>query len=149
MVLCHHERWDGLGYPAGLRGEDIPIGARILAIADCYSTLQADRPYRPARTEAAAIAVLREYAGTAFDPALVDLLIARLDTLRSERRPPTLADEDAWTQGRGLVALQDIAGAHREEQTLYEIAQALGSSLGVADAMALDSATRSAGSCRS
>ena len=47
LVLCHHERWDGLGYPAGLRGEDIPIGARILAIADCYSTLQADRPYRP------------------------------------------------------------------------------------------------------
>ena len=44
LVLCHHERWDGLGYPAGLRGEDIPIGARILAIADCYSTLQADRP---------------------------------------------------------------------------------------------------------
>src|SRR5467141_257952 len=78
LVLCHHERWDGLGYPAGLRGEDIPIGARILAIADCYSTLQADRPYRPARTEGAAIAVLREYAGTAFDPALVDLLVARL-----------------------------------------------------------------------
>ena len=50
LVLCHHERWDGLGYPAGLRGEDIPIGARILAIADCYSTLQTDRPYRPART---------------------------------------------------------------------------------------------------
>ena len=51
LVLCHHERWDGLGYPAGLRGEDIPVGARILAIADCYSTLQADRPYRPARAK--------------------------------------------------------------------------------------------------
>ena len=78
LVLCHHERWDGLGYPAGLRGDDIPVGARILAIADCYSTMQADRPYRPARNERDAIALLREVAGSAFDPALVDLLIARL-----------------------------------------------------------------------
>jgi putative nucleotidyltransferase with HDIG domain len=135
LVLCHHERWDGLGYPAGLRGEEIPLGARILSIADCYSTLQADRPYRPARSQAEAVAVLREYAGTAFDPALVDMLIARLDT--SAEAAAAAADaESAWTQDEPM-ALQDIAGAHREEQTLYEIAQALGSSLGVADAMAL------------
>jgi diguanylate cyclase (GGDEF)-like protein len=131
LVLCHHERWDGLGYPAGLRGENIPLGARILAIADCYSTLQADRPYRPGRTDVDAAAVLREYAGTAFDPTLVDLLLARLQ-LSSESD----ADETIENAPDGL-ALQDIAGAHREEQTLYEIAQALGSSLGVADAMAL------------
>src|SRR3989442_6801316 len=134
LVLCHHERWDGLGYPAGLRGENIPIGARILAIADCYSTLQADRPYRPARSEGAATAVLREYAGTAFDPALVDLLFARLQlsTASTTDEP----GESAWVESDEL-ALQDIAGAHREEQTLYEIAQALGSSLGIGDAMAL------------
>ncbi|PYR56323.1 MAG: hypothetical protein DMF91_22180 [Acidobacteria bacterium] len=134
LVLCHHERWDGLGYPAGLRGEDIPVGARILAIADCYSTLQADRPYRPARSEEAAIAVLREHAGTAFDPTLVEMLLARL-----YGSTPALTDtpiQGAWNNTEGL-ALQDIAGAHREEQTLYEIAQALGSSLGVAEAMAL------------
>ena len=99
LVLCHHERWDGLGYPAGLRGDAIPLGARILAIADCYSTLQTDRPYRPARTEAEAVAVLRDFAGTSFDPALVELLIARLD------RPAAalVADapyESAWTGGR-------------------------------------------------
>jgi len=134
LVLCHHERWDGLGYPAGLRGEEIPIGARILAIADCYSTLQADRPYRPARTQAEAIAVLREYAGTAFDPKLADMLIAHIEA-SSEATVPVVA-ESGWTQDEPL-ALQDIAGAHREEQTLYEIAQALGSSLGVAEAMAL------------
>src|SRR6185295_18358855 len=103
LVLCHHERWDGLGYPAGLRGENIPLGARILAIADCYSTLQADRPYRPARTEADAAAVLREYAGTAFDPTLVDLLLARLQ-LSSESD----ADETNENAPDGL-ALQDIA----------------------------------------
>jgi diguanylate cyclase (GGDEF)-like protein/putative nucleotidyltransferase with HDIG domain len=136
LVLCHHERWDGLGYPAGLRGKNIPVGARILAIADCYSTLQADRPYRPARSESAAIAVLREYAGTAFDPALVELLIARLHVSMSAPLTADAPSERAWRETEGL-ALQDIAGAHREEQTLYEIAQALGSSLGVADAMAL------------
>ncbi len=134
LVLCHHERWDGLGYPAGLRAEDIPIGARILAIADCYSTLQADRPYRPARSDVASIAVLREYAGTSFDPALVDLLISRLDV--SATAPAEAPGEAAWAASEGF-ALQDIAGAHREEQTLYEIAQALGSSLGVSEAMAL------------
>jgi len=134
LVLCHHERWDGLGYPAGLRGKDIPLGARILAIADCYSTLQTDRPYRPARSEGAAIALMREYAGTAFDPALVDLLIARLRM--SAPLPEDAPGEGAWAHDEPL-ALKDIAGAHREEQTLYEIAQALGSSLGVEDAMAL------------
>ena len=132
LVLCHHERWDGLGYPTGLRGEDIPLGARILAIADCYSTLQADRPYRPARSQGEAVAVLREFAGTAFDPKLVDLLIARLDLSAA----PAADNTNAWAQREGL-GLQDIAGAHREEQTLYEIAQALGSSLGIGDAMAL------------
>ena len=134
LVLCHHERWDGLGYPAGIRGEEIPLGARILAIADCYSTLQADRPYRPARTEEAAIAVLREYAGTAYDPSLVELLIARLNVSTTDAADAPV--ESAWT-GQDALALQDIAGAHREEQTLYEIAQALGSSLGVSEAMAL------------
>ena len=138
LVLSHHERWDGLGYPAGLHGDDIPIGARILAIADCYSTLQSTRPYRPARNESAAIGVLREYSGTAFDPALVELFIARLNMTSVSHVVTDEAETDsAWIEREGLVALQDIAGAHREEQTLYEIAQALGSSLGVSDAMAL------------
>jgi diguanylate cyclase (GGDEF)-like protein/putative nucleotidyltransferase with HDIG domain len=136
LVLSHHERWDGLGYPAGLRGEDIPVGARVLAIADCFSTLQADRPYRPARSEREAIALLREYSGSSFDPALVDLLITRLKA-EPDYTPATSASEGSWTGGEELDALQDIAGAHREEQTLYEIAQALGCSLGVSDAMAL------------
>ncbi len=134
LVLCHHERWDGLGYPAGRRGKNIPVGARILAIADCYSTLQTDRPYRPARSASAAADVLREYAGTSFDPELVELLITRLHmTAAMAQGAP---GESARTENEQL-ALQDIAGAHREEQTLYEIAQALGSNLGVDGAMAL------------
>jgi diguanylate cyclase (GGDEF)-like protein/putative nucleotidyltransferase with HDIG domain len=136
LVLCHHERWDGHGYPAGLRGEHIPVGARILAIADCYSTLQAARPYRPARTHAEAVAELREQSGTTFDPALVDLFIARLDVPTDSARTATIDGGD-WLGMEDKGALHDIAGAHREEQTLYEIAQALGSSLGVPDTMAL------------
>jgi diguanylate cyclase (GGDEF)-like protein/putative nucleotidyltransferase with HDIG domain len=119
LVLSHHERWDGLGYPTGLSGESIPLGARILAIADCFSTLQSDRPYRPKRSEADAIVIIREHSGTAFDPSLVELLTSRVRAAAP------------------VLDLQDIAGAHREAQTLYEIAQALGSSLGVAEAMAL------------
>jgi diguanylate cyclase (GGDEF)-like protein/putative nucleotidyltransferase with HDIG domain len=136
LVLCHHERWDGLGYPAGLRGSDIPLGARVLAIADCYSTLQAERPYRPARTEHQAVALLRDYAGTAFDPALVELFISRLN-VSSEAVDAAPTPDPTWSDTQELDALQDIAGAHREEQTLYEIAQALGSSLGISDVMAL------------
>ena len=134
LVLCHHERWDGLGYPGGLRGKDIPLGARILAIADCYSTLQTDRPYRPGRSAVEAITVLMQEAGKAFDPDLVDLLIARL---RVTAALPADASLDSARDGHHQLALQDIAGAHREEQTLYEIAQALGSNLGVDGAMAL------------
>jgi diguanylate cyclase (GGDEF)-like protein/putative nucleotidyltransferase with HDIG domain len=137
LVVAHHERWDGLGYPAGIRGDEIPIGARILAIADCYSTLQATRPYRPARSENAAISVLRDYAGSAFDPTLVELFIARLQMTALPVVTSEADADNAWIEREGLVALQDIAGAHREEQTLYDIAQALGSRLGVADSMAL------------
>jgi diguanylate cyclase (GGDEF)-like protein/putative nucleotidyltransferase with HDIG domain len=135
LVLSHHERFDGLGYPSGLAGEDIPIGARILAIADCFSALQADRPYRRARTQAGALAVLQEFSGTAFDPELVGLLTARLN-LTTPLVAPDVHDPSEWVEAEPL-ALRDIAGAHREEQTLYDIAQALGSSLGVAGAMAL------------
>ncbi len=136
LVLCHHERWDGLGYPAGLRGKDIPLGARVLAIADCFSTLQADRPYRPARSEAEAIAVLREYR------RLIVRSRARRPADRAAGRHGDAASRGGDRQSRleraqESIALQDIAGAHREEQTLYEIAQALGCSLGVSDAMAL------------
>ena len=133
LVLCHHERWDGLGYPAGLSGDAIPLGARILAIADVLSTLQTERPYRANYfTEPDAMTVLREFSGKAFDPALIDLLTARL------QQPAAAADagdDDITTAER--AALLDISEAHREEQILYEIAQALGSSLGVDEAMAL------------
>jgi diguanylate cyclase (GGDEF)-like protein len=71
LVLHHHERWDGAGYPDGLRGEGIPLGARIIFVADAYDAMTSDRIYRPKRSSEAALAELRRCAGTQFDPGIV------------------------------------------------------------------------------
>jgi HD-GYP domain-containing protein (c-di-GMP phosphodiesterase class II) len=70
-VLHHHERWDGHGYPTGSAGEDIPIEARVLAVADAYDAMTSDRPYRRALTPERAISELERCAGTQFDPDVV------------------------------------------------------------------------------
>jgi putative nucleotidyltransferase with HDIG domain len=75
VVRHHHERFDGGGYPAGLRGEEIPILARVLCVADAYEAMIADRPYRKCMTSEGAVAELRECAGTQFDPRVVEALI--------------------------------------------------------------------------
>lgn len=69
----HHEKWDGSGYPRGLRGEDIPLSARLFAIADVWDALTSDRPYRKAWTQEQAFTYIREQSGTHFDPRVVDL----------------------------------------------------------------------------
>ncbi|HEX2163497.1 MAG TPA: HD domain-containing phosphohydrolase [Thermoanaerobaculia bacterium] len=76
VVLSHHERWDGTGYPNRLAGESIPLAARVFAVADTYDAITSDRPYRPARTHAAAVAELRAAAGSQLDPRLVDAFLA-------------------------------------------------------------------------
>jgi len=68
LMLYHHERWDGKGYPYGLKGEEIPMGARIVAIADVYQALTSDRPYRKAYNKSKAINIIKENAGSQFDP---------------------------------------------------------------------------------
>jgi putative nucleotidyltransferase with HDIG domain len=81
----HHERWDGTGFPSGLKGEDIPLPARIVAIVDSYHAMISDRPYRTAMTHDQAVAALRQGAGSQFDPFLVDIFIAVLTNLRQQQ----------------------------------------------------------------
>jgi two-component system, cell cycle response regulator len=79
LVRASHERWDGSGYPDGLAGEDIPLGARIIAVCDAYDAMTHERPYRPARPPAAALEELRRGAGVRYDPRLVAAFVAALD----------------------------------------------------------------------
>jgi HD-GYP domain-containing protein (c-di-GMP phosphodiesterase class II) len=74
LVRASHERWDGSGYPDGLVGEEVPIGARIVAVCDAYEAITEDRVYQRARTPLEALAELRAHAGTQFDPAVVDAI---------------------------------------------------------------------------
>lgn len=71
IALHHRERWDGNGYPHGLRGEEIPMAARIVAVVDCFDALTMPHSYRPARADDRALAMLAEQSGTAFDPTIV------------------------------------------------------------------------------
>ncbi|MGE5442930.1 MAG: HD-GYP domain-containing protein [Bacteroidota bacterium] len=76
IVRHHHESWDGTGYPDKLRAEAIPLGARIMAVVDCYDALTSDRPYRAAMDRDAALAILRDRRGTMYDPQVVDAFFA-------------------------------------------------------------------------
>jgi len=156
LILSHHERWDGKGYPAGLRGDDIPLGARILSVVDYFDALMAERPYHKAMSFEAAIGLLQQEAGKGLDPTVVTRFIELLPTLQEEaaslehavRRPVADDMQQTGQPATGLTpepankknVFEDIALAHREIYALYEIAQALGTSLGVADTMALISA---------
>jgi HD-GYP domain-containing protein (c-di-GMP phosphodiesterase class II) len=72
IPYCHHEKWDGTGYPQGLKGEDIPLAARIFAIIDVWDALLSDRPYRAAWPKEKAIEYIKSLSGTQFDPKVVD-----------------------------------------------------------------------------
>ena len=85
IVLHHQEKYDGTGYPAGLAGEDIPIGARVVSVLDAYDAMTSDRPYRPAPGPDRAIEELRKYSGTQFDPKVVSLFLNILEEERNAR----------------------------------------------------------------
>lgn len=140
LVLAHHEHWDGSGYPSGVAGTEIPLGARVLAVVDSFAAMVVDRPYRPALPFVDAVKLLREGSGTSFDPKVVDVFLTILPDLelRLNGSAPAFAPFGAALDATlPTKALQDIAGAHHEGQALYDIAQGIGASLTVADTMAL------------
>jgi diguanylate cyclase (GGDEF)-like protein/putative nucleotidyltransferase with HDIG domain len=153
LVLGHHERWDGRGYPAGLQGEAIPLGARILGLVDCFDALTSHRPsHRPAAVDAA-MTLIKEDSGKAFDPRLVEAFAGLLPEIRAEAERAALelprfsrreqSHETEATLGTVAPAeatpsvFDDIALAHGEIYALYQISQTMGTSLGVLDTMAL------------
>ncbi|MEO8075965.1 MAG: HD-GYP domain-containing protein [Acidobacteriota bacterium] len=97
IVRHHHEHWDGGGYPDGLRGEAIPIGARVLAIADGYDALTSDRPYRRALSHACAVGLIREGLGTMFDPRITAVFLRIECRLR-------------WSRTAGIVTQAQPSG---------------------------------------
>ena len=163
IVRSHHERWDGSGYPDGLRGLEIPIGARILAAVDCLDALASHRQYRPALPLIEAMAGVRERAGTWFDPRVVEVLDRRFVELEHlaqiEEKAGTLTGLSKTARVRRGAApaagfekgpepttigqadntdfLTSIASARQEAQTMFELRQDLGVSLSLSDTLSL------------
>ena len=134
IVRHHHENWDGSGYPAGIRGTDIPIGARILSVVDCFDALTSDRPYRPRLSDDEAVRILLERRGSMYDPLIVDTFVRvhRFIEPAPENvgpNPKVLTEiASARNQASALgtsPVLSDIAASADEMLTLYELAQGL------------------------
>jgi len=166
IVRSHHERWDGTGYPEGLSGEQIPIGARILAAVDCLDALASHRQYRPALPLGEAMAKVKEMAGKWFDPKVVEILESRYVELErmAQMSVAQMAEETVTSHGlskmvrveRGLAPatgfehgeptlgmadnadfLTSIASARQEAQTMFELSQDLGVSLSLSETLSV------------
>ena len=153
LIRSHHERWDGSGYPDGLRGAETPLGARVLAVVDYYDALSSTRPYHGPADRHECIATLIAEAGRALDPSLVELFLRILPTLDkgpSIAQPATegkssARDRDASpsngaeerSRSTPSWVFHNISLATQEMRALHDIAQTLGTRLSVDDTMAL------------
>ena len=166
IVRAHHEKWDGSGYPHGLKGEEIPIGARILAAVDCLDALATDRQYRRALPLDEAMKVVQKESGTSFDPRVVEVLTKHYVALEKMAKAARSADpmklskdvkvERGFAPAAGFEAaapnappsaatpgaqatdfLSLIAAARQEVQALFEISQDLGNSLSLDETLSL------------
>ena len=140
-VKHHHENWDGTGYPSKLRGEKIPITARILAIADTYDTLRGERTYRKALSRDAARKIITDKAGTKFDPKLVEVFLRNLHNFEAklveqDLKYALITDADserssAVESSKGKLNpgyIEQIKNANKEVFTLYELARVFSAS---------------------
>ncbi len=159
IVRAHHERWDGSGYPMGLVGEEIPIGARILSVVDCLDALASDRQYRPAVPLNQAMATVKERAGSWFDPKIVEVLQrSYIDLeqkaqtqqegfvpsgfskdLRVERGLAPATGFEKWTDSAQSDTdfLSSIASARQEAQAMFDLSQDLGNSLSLSETLSV------------
>jgi len=109
IVRAHHESWDGSGYPRGLKGDDIPIGARILSVVDCYDALTSDRPYRPALSDEDSMKIIVERRGTMYDPLVVDTFLKVYREIAAVAMEPVPHQEALSRIGRSISAPQTPA----------------------------------------
>ena len=158
IVRSHHEKWDGTGYPDGLQGEQIPIGARILSVVDCFDALTSERPYRRAISPQDAIKHLRSESGRSFDPRVVFCIEHRYPELESAVKGALSSrglDDFVIKTGRQVVPsagfaelpnpsevraasfLASIVSARQEAQLLFELAQTLGNSLSLRETLSV------------
>jgi diguanylate cyclase (GGDEF)-like protein/putative nucleotidyltransferase with HDIG domain len=161
IVRAHHEKWDGSGYPLGLRGAEIPIGARILSAVDYLDALASDRQYRRALPLKDVMQKLNAESGKSFDPRVVDVLQKRYQNLeemaiaKSVEDPnaplstaikiergvePAAGFENAKAQdyaGKETTFLSSIAAARQEAQALFELSQDLGASLSLGETLSV------------
>ncbi|MBZ5599318.1 MAG: diguanylate cyclase [Acidobacteriia bacterium] len=162
IVRAHHEKWDGSGYPNGLQGEAIPVGARILAAVDCLDALASDRQYRRGLPLDEAMARVAEEAGKSFDPRVVEILqrryteLERLAHQTPAKKPATLSKDVKVERGlapaagfaesavpvvedqnSGFDYLEQIAAARQESQVLFELSQEVGISFSLGDTLSM------------
>ncbi len=159
IVRAHHEKWDGSGYPLGLKGEEIPMGARILSAVDFLDALASDRQYRRAMGLDEVMTRLRAESGLSFDPCVVDALLRRYEDLeklvkdrswpsawtklstdvkvRHGGAPATGFEESLAPATQGATFLSSIAAARQEAQTLFELSQDLGASLSLDETLSV------------
>jgi putative nucleotidyltransferase with HDIG domain len=127
IVRHHHENWDGSGYPDGLKGTDIPVGARILAVVDCYDALTSDRPYRPRMSDQEAVAILLQRRGTMYDPLVVDTFVSNLERLTSDiamsEPTPTPASRKLLLTARETPAAPEHAVGHMDAALGHLVSQ--------------------------
>jgi diguanylate cyclase (GGDEF)-like protein/putative nucleotidyltransferase with HDIG domain len=160
IVRSHHEKWDGTGYPDGLKGEEIPIGARILAAVDCLDAVASDRQYRKALALDEAVQLVIEESGISYDPKIIEILARRYRELEAAAVLSLVAAgknkhnfcynvERGGKPGAGFEIsldqsnhgqvdfLSSIASARQEAHTLFELSQDLGNSLSLDETLSL------------
>src|SRR4051812_24433095 len=143
IVRHHHENWDGTGYPAGIKATAIPIGARILAVVDCFDALTSDRPYRPRLSDEEALQILRARRGTMYDPMIVDRFFevhSATPTAISRQGPPSEVLNTIALSRRvapapdGVKLAPENSSSADEMLTLYELSRAVTGQVSLGDA---------------